>query len=175
VDLILLSEQSKHHLEQKVYCFVENCTSSLHKSSVGPRNSLGFQSATWVRRSCSDVRGRFWCLLPDVNRDSSRSRKSALDRQKVRHFLGLSWFTSVNKRKGSDKWAGHPVRRVNLVSRIGDFIYIQGLIQGFDQHDRVLQSIEKEKLQMLEERFTLCLENFHWDFEAEGAPASLRS
>jgi hypothetical protein len=67
------------------------------------------------------------------------------------------------------------VRRVNLVSRIGDFIYNQGLIQGFDQHDRVLQSIEKEKLQMLEERFTLCLENFQSDFEAEGAPASLRS
>ena len=67
------------------------------------------------------------------------------------------------------------MRRVNLVSRIGDFIYNQGLIQGFDQHDRVLQSIEKKKLQMLEERFTLCLENFQSDFEAEGAPASLRS
>jgi hypothetical protein len=67
------------------------------------------------------------------------------------------------------------VRRVNLVSRIGDFVYIQGLIQGFDQHDRVLRSIEKERIQILEDRFALCLENFQSDFEAEGAPASLRS
>jgi hypothetical protein len=67
------------------------------------------------------------------------------------------------------------VRRVNLVSRIGDFTYIQGLIQGFDPHDRVLRSIEREKVQMLDERFALCLENFQSDFEAEGAPASLRS